>query len=130
MKNLIIALSLIISGCGINFSGQPWGNQRWETLNDRMAAKVGLTEQELINDWDVPEKSYRMDNGAKVFSYDVCSTGAYYTISNACTGYICKAKFLIENGVVTKWGQNAANNCKVYRGVKRSRDTPIPTPTM
>ena len=71
MKKICFITSLIVvlSGCS-NYvlpNGEQLGSKRWEEISDRMNKKVGLSEQELISQWGVPNGNYTLSNGSKLY---------------------------------------------------------------
>lgn len=80
------------------------GSERWEVINDRMHNKVGIAEQDLISQWDVPDGSYTLSSNSRIVSYN---------IYNSRKDSYCEAKFLIEMGKVTKWGHSGNKACEL-----------------
>jgi len=127
MKKICFITSLIVvlSGCS-NYvlpNGEQLGSKRWEEISDRMNKKVGLSEQELISQWGVPNGNYTLSNGSKIISYDVY---------NSRKDSYCEAKFLIERGKVTKWGHSGNKACGLGAASpsKLIPKTPLPKPTL
>ena len=92
---------------------------RRSTLNDTMQSWINSIETELISDWGVPDKSYTLNNGDKIVSY----------LSFVHPGRYCEQKFLIQRGILTKWGHS---NCDLYFSNSKdiSKTIPIPKPTL
>lgn len=131
-----VSLALILVGC----AGSPLSNmvsqQRYQTTWDVMASWIGSSEDEVVTSWGPPDNSHTLSNGSKLISYEY--TWNTNSLHERDFGYThpssdyaqCVQKFLIEEGVITKW--NASKSCrKTPKGAKLiPRNTPIPRPTM
>lgn len=128
MKNNIAYLMSIflLTGCttpaGKILSHQ-LTNQRYETTADLMQSWMGASENELITSWGPPTKQHTLSNASKIISYEyewgeVIRAGSF-------TGGYCIQKFLIEKGMVTKWGMS---NCRKTPKKPKSISTDIPIP--
>lgn len=110
---------LLLSGCATT--------AKYEKILDSW---VGVSEQELIESWGVPDSTYKVGN-AKFLSYRYSNQKILYGsppmyVSNVHKGMIytntvggtsdmvvsdwCKTTFTIENGKVVKWTFNG-NSC-------------------
>lgn len=128
MKKLVLlaALMPILAGCA--GSGSPMSNliygERRQTTNDVMASWVGEREEKLVASWGPPDNSYTFQSGSKVISYEYI-WGVYVGERRQCV-----QKFMIEGGVVTKWGYSE-NTCKSpSKPEALPKDTPVPQPTI
>lgn len=133
---LVMPLALVLAGC----AGSPLSNmvkqQRYQTTWDIMASWVGASEDKLVTSWGPPENSYTLSDGSKLISYEY--TWNTNSLHEQDFGYThpssdyaqCVQKFLIEDGVITKW--SASKSCrKNPKGAKLiPSNTPIPRPTM
>ncbi|ALM87051.1 hypothetical protein ASB57_17255 [Bordetella sp. N] len=109
----------LLAGC----TAAQWSSltgSRHKTYNDANAVWVGRTEEQLISKWGPPKKSYTLESGAKIVSYeDIWGPMSAY--------HVCSEKFMIEKGVVTKWG---ISDCPDRISGSLPNDTPIPQPTL
>ena len=122
----ITTLIVVLSGCThfvLPNGEKQIGSERWEVINDRMHTKVGIAEQDLISQWGVPNGSYTLSNDSRIVSYN---------IYNSRKDSYCEAKFLIENGKVTKWGHSGNKACELgsAQSPKLIPNTPPPKPTL
>lgn len=116
---LLIVLPSLLAGCTSAQMNMLTG-KRNKTYNDVNAPWVGSTEEQLISKWGPPKKSYTLENGAKIISYeDIWGPISSY--------HVCVEKFMIEKGIVTKWG---ISNCPARIKGSLPNDTPIPQPTL
>lgn len=120
---LLAVAALLITGCAGSPASNLINNQRNETLHDIMASWVDASEKDLISSWGPPNNSYTLSDGSKVISYE--SIWGVYVGDR----FHCVQKFMLEQGVVTKWG---ASNCRMYPSNvgQVSKDIPIPQPTL
>jgi hypothetical protein len=116
---LLFMLSSLLAGCTNDQMNQLTG-KRPKTYNDADAAWVGRTEDDLIARWGVPANTYTLENGAKIVSYED-SWGPFAEV------HTCIEKFMIEKGVVTKWG---FTHCPSTIDGWLPYGTPIPQPTL
>jgi len=127
MKKICFITSLIVvlSGCThfVLPNDEQVGSKRWEVISDRMNKKVGISEQELISQWGVPNGNYTLSNGSIIVSYNI-----YNSVKNN----YCEAKFLIEKAKVTKWGLSDERICGLGSAPspKLIPNTPPPKPTL
>ncbi|WYX50328.1 hypothetical protein WJ977_26135 [Achromobacter xylosoxidans] len=97
---LLIVLPSLLAGCTSAQMNMLTG-KRNKTYNDVNAPWVGSTEEQLISKWGPPKKSYTLESGAKIISYeDMWGPISAY--------HVCVEKFMIEKGIVTKWGSRIA----------------------
>ncbi|MGR2922982.1 hypothetical protein [Acinetobacter sp. 1125_18A] len=110
---LIILISQILLACA------SISTQRYETRNDLMKSWVGSSEEELIQKWGTPDNSYTLTSGSKIISYE----------KFVHPGRYCEEKFMIEKGIVKKWG---LSRCDLHfkNAKKISKDIPIPQATL
>ncbi|MCX5462771.1 hypothetical protein [Alcaligenes parafaecalis] len=121
MKKLVLLLTLssLLAACTSAQMNMLMGVRK-QTYNDINAEWVGSTEEALISKWGPPTKSYALESGAKIVSYE--------HIWGPISSYsVCVEKFMIEKGVVTKWG---ISNCPSKASGTLPKDTPIPQPTL
>lgn len=116
---LLVVLPALLGGCTSSQMSMLTG-KRNKTYNDVNAAWVGSTEEQLVSKWGPPKKSYTLESGARIISYEEI----YGPIS---AYHVCVEKFMIEKGMVTKWG---ISGCPARIKGTVSNDTPIPQPTM
>ena len=118
---LLLPLAGFLAGCSGPIYNSISG-QRYETYYDQSASWVGETEEKLVSRWGPPKKSYTLSNGATIISYE--HIWGYVSSYN-----VCSRKFMIENGIVTRWG---VSNCQEIISRKRlvPKDKPIPEPTL
>ncbi len=116
---LFVVLSSLLGGCTSGQMNMLMGTRN-KTYNDVNAPWVGSTEEQLISKWGPPKKSYTLERGAKIISYEEIwgHLSAYHE---------CIEKFMIEKGVVTKWG---ISDCPKRISGTLPKDTPIPQPTL
>ncbi|KAF1021053.1 MAG: hypothetical protein GAK30_02077 [Paracidovorax wautersii] len=110
-------------------------NQRSQTTYDITASWVGASEDKLVTAWGVPQGSYELSGGSKIISYRYIWNISSNVRQERWYDYSkddreCVQKFLIENGIVTKWG--ASPTCKKVPDPTKSisNDIPIPRPTL
>lgn len=116
---LLVVLPSLLAGCTTGQMNMLMGTRN-KTYNDVNAVWVGSTEEQLISKWGPPKKSYTLESGAKIISYeDIWGPISAY--------HICSEKFMIEKGMVTKWG---ISNCPERISGTVPKDTPIPQPTL
>lgn len=116
---LLVVLPALLAGCTSAQMSMITG-KRNKTYNDVNAPWVGSTEEQLVSKWGPPKKSYTLESGARIISYEEIwgPMSAYH---------VCVEKFMIERGVVTKWG---LSDCPARISGSMPADTPIPQPTM
>lgn len=116
---LFVVLSSLLAGCTTSQMNMLTG-KRSKTYNDISASWIDSSEEQLISRWGPPKKSYTFESGAKIISYeDIWGPISAY--------HVCEQKFLIEKGVVTKWG---ISNCPARVNGTLPNNTPIPQPTL
>ncbi|WP_254924300.1 hypothetical protein [Bordetella genomosp. 4] len=116
---LFAVLSSLLAGCTSAQMNMLTG-KRNKTYNDVNATWVGSTEEKLVSKWGPPKKSYTLESGAKIISYeDIWGPISSY--------HVCVEKFMIEKGMVTKWG---ISGCPARISGTLPKDTPIPEPTL
>ncbi|MDQ8034047.1 MAG: hypothetical protein REJ50_18720 [Bordetella sp.] len=116
---LFVVLPALLAGCTSAQMSMLTG-KRNKTYNDVNAVWVGRSEEQLISKWGPPKKSYTLQGGAKIVSYeDIWGPMSAY--------HVCVEKFMIENGMVTKWG---ISDCPARISGSVPADTPIPEPTL
>lgn len=116
---LLVVLPALLAGCTASQMSALTG-KRAKTYNDVNAEWVGSTEEQLISKWGPPKKSYTLESGAKIIAYEEIwgPISAYH---------VCSEKFMIEKGMVTKWG---ISGCPSRMSGSMPNGTPIPQPTM
>ena len=126
MKKVLLAMVVVssLAGCAGSPLGNLVNNERLETKNDVMASWVGAKEDELIINWGPPDNSYTLSNGAKIVSYQFI-WGQYVGQRIHCV-----EKFMIEKGIVTKWGMDSTCRKSLNKPSTVSKDIPIPQPTL
>ncbi|MFY1961593.1 hypothetical protein [Achromobacter xylosoxidans] len=116
---LLVVLPSLLAGCTSGQMNMLMGTRN-KTYNDVNASWVGATEERLISKWGPPKNSYTLESGAKIVSYE----GIWGPIS---AYHVCVEKFMIEKGIVTKWG---ISDCPSRMSGTLPKDTPIPQPTL
>ena len=123
----VLFVGVTLAGCANTPLGNILNNQRFQTLEDIQQSWVGLSGDELVMSWGPPQNSYPMDGGARMIAYQ------YLRLVGA-DGYNpryewCVQKFLIEGGIVTRWG--ISDGCPKHPSNPKSiPDTPVPKPTL
>ena len=126
MKKILLAavVTQLLAGCAGSPMGNLINNERLETKADVMASWVGADEDDLIIKWGPPDNSYTLSNGSKLVSYE------YVWGQYVGQRIHCVEKFLIEKGVVTKWGMDSTCRKSLNKPGTLPGNTPIPQPTL
>lgn len=97
---------------------------------ERMNGFIGQSEEAVIKSWGVPDKTYMLDSGVKIISYDDFSDRYDPPTSTVCIGSFpgdfgystcaggpsrrvrlsCERSFHLKGGKVIDWSQHG-NNC-------------------
>jgi hypothetical protein len=96
----------------------------------RMNGFIGQTEEAVIKSWGVPDKTYTLDSGVRIISYNDFSDRYDPPTSTVCIGSFpgnfgystcagspsrrtrlsCERSFHLKGGTVIEWSQHG-NNC-------------------
>ncbi|MBS7457356.1 hypothetical protein [Coralloluteibacterium stylophorae] len=119
MKNVVmsIAVTAMLAGCAGHPLHNMVTNKRYQTSYDIAASWVGAPEDDLIIKWGPPTNSHVLSSGAELISYDDEWSG-------------CSKKFLVEDGVIAKWGMSSSCSKAVRNAKSIPADLPVPQPTL
>jgi len=122
---LLTSIAFFVSGCVNSPSGSfPGSSNRVATISDKMSKRVGQSEITLVSELGPPDYNYTASNGSKIISYEVdWGIGA--------KSPLCVMKYLIENGVVTKWGNKGCPKRFTTKNQELIPNSiPVPKPTL